>query len=609
MKSSNYNRYYILKAPTTGNKLIINNMHGNNISKRLINTLINRKSISFVFSIIFVFCSSILHSQTQTPSGKNHNEQVTIVSSFDPSINQAYKINTSPANLEFNIEKPDFSFQSLNINQPTKITLKPIVPVVINADKRVKITNNSLVLGVGSLLSPYLNYYHSNGQKNNYRFDAHLYHLSTFKNIKDYSPSPQSKTTIDLGINKFLGHHIINAGIVYSLRTNRYYGFKPDDFPTYVNNDDKLKQMFNLAKANIGLSSNYRNNKKLSHKINLDAYYFFDKYGTTELNTNLNVDVHKNFDVTDMLDYQELGIEGKFSYYNNADSINTSNDILISLTPYFNGNYGIINFHLGLNFNLLTTTNTNIYFYPILDVNVSLIPDVLTVFGGLDGDVSKQSFKMLAELNPWVSSTISTQWDHTFKAYGGFRGNIAEKVNYSTQVTWEKFNNMYFFYNVPDDTTINYLIAVPPLNKFDVLHDKGSVFGISMDLTYAATNKINIILGAKYKSYSLDSLSSPYQKPTTEVKLGASFMITEKVRAWTNIYYYGKRTTLDISTLPNFDVDMDAFIDLNLGADYQLNKQLSVFLSLTNILNNKYQRYYNYPVNGIQIMGGIKYVF
>lgn len=549
---------------------------------------------------------SIIPAQTQTSEG--HNEQVTIVSSYDPSINQAFKLNTTPDALIFNIEKPEFSYQALNIDQPTEITLNPIKPVVINADKRVSVTKNSLRAGVGSLFSPYLDFFHSSGQKNSYRFDAHLYHLSTFRNIEQYSPSPASNTSASLTYKKFFGYHIFDVGFDYSLKTNRYYGFKPDDYPGWSENDDKLKQMFNLARVNLTLSSNYRNNKKLFHKINVEAYYYFDKFKTSETNAKVNFDIHKNFKVTDVLNYQELGLSGNVSYFQNIDSLLTNNDILASVTPYFKANYGIFNFHIGLNFNVLNTDNTKFYFYPIIDINMNLVPDVLTIFGGVDGRVQKNSFLTLSELNPWVGSTVPLKWDHSYNFYGGIRGNIAQKVNFSAQVSWEKFNNIFFFVNVPDDTTINYLISVP-FNKFGVLYDKGSKFTIGGELTFAAGDKVNILLGAKFNSYSLDSLDKPYQKPTSVVKLGVSFLATSKIRIWSDVYYYGLRTALDLSTSTPTEVDMDSFIDLNIGVDYKLTDQFSVFLSLTNLLNKKYQRYYHYPVHGIQVMGGVMYKF
>ncbi len=557
--------------------------------------------------VLLLTFSTLLPAQNQGGTSGSHNEQVTIISSFDPSINQAFKLNTSPEEVRFNIEDPEFSYESLNIHQPTQITLNPIKPVVINADKRTSVTNNSLKVGVGSLFSPYVDFFHSSGKKNDYRFNAHLYHLSTFKDITDYSASPQTKTNLDLVYRKFLKYHIFDAGIDYSLKTNRYYWFKPDDYSVSPS-EESLKQMYNLARVKMAISSNYKNNKKLVHMVTLDAYYYFDKFNTSETNANLNFDIHKNFDVSDMLDYQDLGLSGKISYFQNKDSLTSGTDLLASVTPYFKGNYGIFNFYLGLNFNFLNTDKSNFYFYPIIDVNINLVPDVFTVFAGVDGNVKKNSFLNLSEINPWVGSTVQLNWNHSFKAYGGIRGNIAQKVNFSAQVSWEKFNNMFFFVNVPDDTIINYLIAVP-FNKFGVLYDNGSLFAISGEITYAAGEKVNLMFGAKYNTYSLDSLDKPYHKPSSEVKFGISFLATKKIRIWSDVYYYGKRTALDLSVVPNTEVDLDGFVDLNAGVDYRLTEQFSIFLSLTNLLNKQYQRYYHYPVHGIQIMGGIMYKF
>jgi len=551
--------------------------------------------LSLIFALFITNFAIAQNEETAT-----HNEQVTIISSFDPSINQAYKINTSPDEMTFNIEKPEFTFESLNINQPTTITMNPIKPVVINADKRTKTTNNSLKAGVGSLFSPYLDFFHSSGSRNDYRFDAHLYELATFKNIKDYSPSPESHTAIGLNYRKFFKYHILNAGFDYSLKTNRYYGFKPDDYQTFKAIDNKLKQAFNHISLNVGLKSNYSSNKKLNHSIGISGYYYFDKHKSSETNASFDFDVHKNFDVTDMLDYQELGLSGEVSYYGNRDSVATSTDFKIAATPYFTGKYGMFSFYLGLNFNILNTSSTNFYFYPILDVNVNLIPDYLTVFAGIDGDVEKHSFYELTELNPWMQSISPMRWGRNFTAYGGIRGNFAQKVNYSAKISWQKFNNMFFFVNS----------QVIPFNEFTPVYDNGSVFGISGEVSYAASNTVDILAGVKFNTYSLDSLKDAYHKPSSEIKFGISVLTFKKLKIWSEVYYYGKRVALDPTKLPlGTTIDLDGFIDLNAGVEYKLTDSFSAFLTLTNILNQDYQRYLNYPVHGIQIMGGIIYKF
>lgn len=537
----------------------------------------------------------------QNTDNKTHNEQVTIVSSFDPSINQAYKINKSPDEVKFDIESPEFEFKALNISFPTEIKLKPITPIVIRADKKTTSYNNLLKIGVGSLFSPYVDFYHSSGTKGDNNLDLHLYQLSTFKNIKDYSPSPEVEALANIGYTKFFRYHILETNLSYQLHSVRYYGFKPDDFPTFSPSDNKLKQTFNTVDLKLNLKSNYKSDKKLSHRFTLGAYYLFDKYNTSETHANFEFDLHKSFEVTDLIDYQNLGILANVEYYGNKDTVTTT-DILVEATPYFTGKYGIVNFDIGLNFNYLNSSSSGFYFYPILKASLSMIPDYLTLFAGVDGNVEKNSYRNLSDENPWIQSIIKTEWQRHWNVYGGISGNISQKVNFSTQVFWKSFKNMAFFINTNDAG-----IATQPLNKFYALYDNGNVFGGNVELTLSASKMVNIFTGFTYNSYSLDSLPFAYQKPTTEFKLGAEVKITEKITAWGEVFYYGARKAYDTSSLA--DVDLDGFIDLNIGVEYRLTDKLSVWLSGNNLLNSQYQRYLNYPVNGIQVMGGITYRF
>ena len=56
-------------------------------------------------------------------------------------------------------------------------------------------------------------------------------------------------------------------------------------------------------------------------------------------------------------------------------------------------------------------------------------------------------------------------------------------------------------------------------------------------------------------------------------------------------------------------VELDPAVDLNVKASYFLSKQFSIFLKGNNLLSNEYQLYLNYPVRGVQVMGGITWVF
>ncbi len=563
------------------------------------------KSRLFILSFsLLIACNSFAQNQ----SDQKHNEQVTIVSSYDPTVNQAFKQNISPEGITFNIDNPEFEYKAFNIDLPTTITVPPINPVAINLDRRPRLTKNSLKVGVSSLFGPLVDFFHSSGQRKDYRFDAHVYHLSSFKNIPDYANCPETNTQLNLGLRKFYRYHVLSAGFDAEYNSLRWYGFKPDDYSLFNYDNDDLKQAFTAIKANVALSSSYNSNKKLHHEVKVDGYYYFDKHNTTEANANLSFDIHKNFDVSDMLDYQELGISGGLEYYNTSDSIITNNDLLIEATPYFTGNYNMFNFYVGLNFNFLNTNKLNFYFYPILNVDINLVPDVFTVFGGITGNVKKHSYYALSNENQWVNPTIDSRWGRSFTVYGGIRGNITGKVNYSAKISWKSFKNEYFFINA----SFNPMVFSPfplPFNKFNAVYDNGSVFTIAADVSYILTEKINIEAGVSYMAYSLDSLPEAYQKPGLVANLGFDIKVTKKLSTSIAAYYYGERTAMNAQNPTLGDITMDQIIDLNAGVGYILTDKFDIFLNVNNILNQNYQVFNGYPVHGILVMGGFSYRF
>ena len=51
---------------------------------------------------------------------------------------------------------------------------------------------------------------------------------------------------------------------------------------------------------------------------------------------------------------------------------------------------------------------------------------------------------------------------------------------------------------------------------------------------------------------------------------------------------------------------LGTLFDINLGAEYRYNKRISGFIQLNNAAAQRYLRWHNYPVQGFQIIGGIK---
>ena len=56
-------------------------------------------------------------------------------------------------------------------------------------------------------------------------------------------------------------------------------------------------------------------------------------------------------------------------------------------------------------------------------------------------------------------------------------------------------------------------------------------------------------------------------------------------------------------------VKLPALVDLQFNLDYAVSSRLSVFASGSNILNRSNTRWMNYPVRGIQGVGGFSFKF
>jgi len=586
----------------------INHSNSFNMTKSCIHQNYPTLWKSFVVMILSIFSTITGYSQG-TGTQSQHNEQVVIIGSVDPSINQSYKINMSPETPAMPAVNKTFDFKPINKYFYTPVTFKPIKPASIRAGKPGDLYNNLVKVGFGSRLSPYVEFFHSQSHKGKFRFDAHLKHISTFGKIKEYTDAPSSSSLAEMGFSKFFRYHTLTIDGGYRYNTNRYY-YPLNEYPNYADTNI-LKQAYNLAAFNILFASHYKNNEKLHHKIGLNSYYYFNKFNTSEMSADLTFDLHKSFHVTDLLEYQNLGIEGGAAYYGNKDSLTDRKDIYINATPYYKASYGMFRFKAGVNLAFLKTDSVSKFkIYPDVKIDVNLFPEYLQLYVGVDGGLKKNSFRELSEENPFISSIIPNSWtNEKIGVYGGLKGNISKQVGFNVKVRWSAFEDDYFYHNT------FYLLTLPPippsyfrLNEFDVVCDSGSRFTFDAQISYELSNKLNLFASYQYNSYTLRTYQQPMGKLLSQLKVGGSYIIKSRFKPWLEVDYIGKRWA-NIAKESMEPLELSGFADINIGLEYYYDKHFSGFIKATNLLNNHYQYYYLHPNYGLEIMIGISYKF
>ncbi len=552
---------------------------------------------------VFMLALSLHAQNTQT----GHNEQVVIVGSVDPSVNQSYKISLSPEPPELPSITNDFVFTPINKNFYAPITFKAIKPASIRAGKPGDIYNNLIKAGFGSRLTPYAELFHSQTHKGKFRFDARLKHISTFGKIEGYSSAPYSSTVAELGFDKFFRYQTLSFNAGYRYNTNRYY-FPESDYPSANSDSAILKQAYNLAFFDTKFVSHYKSNDKLHHTIGLKTYYYFDKHQSSELSAALNFDFHKSFHVTDLSEYQYLGIDGNIEYYGNNDSTLSTSDIFVDATPYFRAGFGIFRFKAGIRLAYLKADSVSKFrVFPDIEVSMNLLPEYLQLYAGLDGGYKKNSYRKLSEENPFISSVIPDTWtNNKIGFFGGLKGNVGKQVGFDVKAAWTFFENDYFYFNEFPTLTMP-IVNNDYKNEFLIVTDTGSLFTMTARLSYSVTRKIDLYASYEYNSYSLNTYKKPFGRLLSQVKAGGSYLINNKFKPWVEVIYVGKRWAAMGSTSSFYE--LSGFTDINVGLDYFHNENFSAFLRVTNLLNHEYDYYYLHPAYGIEFMLGIAYRF
>jgi outer membrane receptor protein involved in Fe transport len=107
----------------------------------------------------------------------------------------------------------------------------------------------------------------------------------------------------------------------------------------------------------------------------------------------------------------------------------------------------------------------------------------------------------------------------------------------------------------------------------------------------------------------MDREEKAWQLPGLEASFEARYTFKEKYTVNGEVFFFDKRFAKVFNDTTPVTTSIDGAIDLNLGFEYRITGQLSAFASVNNILNQKYMRWYNYPVQGIQGMLGVTYSF
>jgi len=138
-----------------------------------------------------------------------------------------------------------------------------------------------------------------------------------------------------------------------------------------------------------------------------------------------------------------------------------------------------------------------------------------------------------------------------------------------------------------------------------VLYSSASLLKIGVRANYNLQDRLNVQLKGAFNGWDVATEEFAWNKPRWEADLSTDVHITRDLSVSTNVFFEGERYA-KIGVSP---MRMRPKVDINLGLSYSYLQWFTAFVKVNNLINNPYQNFYGYEVQGQNVLVGAAFSF
>ncbi|WP_034921360.1 TonB-dependent receptor domain-containing protein [Gillisia sp. CAL575] len=564
-----------------------------------------------LFLLSFLF-TGILVAQDK-PLG---NETVIIVKPYTPSVNDAFKIKETPVlGDSVSLEKKPIKYSIFSVPVASTFTPSKGRATKVEKDKRIKLYDNYITLGFGTYSNVLAEFYSNLEISKSDNFGVYLTHNSSQGGIEDVRLNDEFyDTELNLNYSSRNKNSSWNTELGLQHQLFNWYGL-PEQTRLTNERINSIDPQQNYFSGNLGgeleLYDSFLNKASANYR------YFGDSYDSAE--HNFKADGAFEVNIADELISTKVFadvLSGKFDKgYNDPNELKYS-QMIFGITPSLLILRDDLTLNLGASFVYgLDTENSDnsFYIYPQVTASYRLAGDYFIPYAGLEGGLTQNTYYKYAQQNPYVSPTLNiTPTDKSFDAYVGAKGKLTNSIGYNLKGGYtSEINKALYLANLSNTSSSeDYAYG----NSFGVVYDDVNTLSFSGEINVDVNRDFKLGLNGSFFSYNSEFESEAWNLPEMKASLLMDYQINEKWFAGANFFYTGERKDREEiinqgGALGGRTITLDGFTDLNANVGYRFNDQLSIFAKGNNLLGDNYQRWSNFPVQGIQVMAGATYKF
>lgn len=512
---------------------------------------------------------------------------IDITSSYKPVLRNAVKINFSASHLNRDSVKPNLIYhipaQNLFYSyQP--ISLKPLA---LQQDTNLNLgLRNYIKAGYGNFSAPYGSAGFSFGDEKKLLANLYADYYAVKGNIKHQE---YAQFNTKAALHFYIPKNEIYAAVNFSHKDYNLYGYN-HLLLNYVKSD--VRQQFVDLSLHAGIKNTITGEYSINYNPSVWVSNFILRDKLSETSFIINAPVQKQFGEVftfkleakaDITTYATKGfVPANVNLQNNVFQVSPS---LVFSTPRLSINGGIIP----------TWDKGKFVWLPNLFAEAQIQENVFLLQAGWIGRYTKNTFRNLSLINPYLRTITMQQNTRETEYYGGIKATLAKHFNFNAKVGWVTYSNLPFFIN--DTATDDKAFVISNESKVNNLRVHG-------DISYINGDKFTVTAGVTFNGYTgMRDNAKAWHTIPMEFTGSLRWQAFKQILLKADFYAFGGGHYL---AKGNVSRTFNPGSDLSAGAEFRINKTFSAWVDVNNILNNNYQRWHNYEVLGLNLLGGVK---
>lgn len=598
------------------------------------------KTINYIkaFGIIALFGASVA-ANAQEEGVNALNREMTLEREYDPSVQDANKVNSLPVVKEPEIRKIPIDYASFTLPATPAKEFNILPSGNVMTAMEYNKNRGYLNLAGGTYLNLNGDFGYRILDTDKDKLNIFVSHRSSNGKVKylQYDEKIKAKLNDNLGglhYRHSFDKAIFKIGAEYGYSAFNYYGLPMVDRITSLPSSEEVlmtpadretNQVAQTINFFTGIQS--KEGAEIGYLLDLNYINFGYKYGLGKIADGPTENTFAaRFDLNAALSNgHRVGLGGQVKYFNYGLPPEVErpgggyyyisffdNYAEMMLSPYYRMEGRNWNLQLGANVMYYTGDHNKFMVSPNILADVT-VADRTVLYLQAKGELRSNSMYDLSRINRYVNPTVeiypTRNWldgnlgirsgiaaGFWFDVFGGYKVNSDDFFFVPSRIYWE--NDFGNFSNDMGGMNTRMLFV-----GADLKYNYQQIFEIRLKGVY---NHWEHKFGDDWVGGAHEWESGAYGRPKMEITAGVTVRPIRKAAIDLNYYLAtGRETRLFGAT----DYKFDNINELNLTASYEINKTFGAYVKLNNLLFQKYELYYGYPMQKFNAMVGININF